>query len=104
MSDPYSQLPDHCVWHRSVSNRSHVEVDPIVNKPMHILRSDKVATVGSCFAQEIAGALKGADFNYLVVEDKPSTAGAVDENYGLYPARFDSIDTPRQLLQLFDRA
>lgn len=104
MSDPYAQLPDHCFWYRSVSNRSHVEVDPIVNESIRILQSDKVATVGGSFAQEIARALKGVDFGCLVVEDTPSTAGAKNENYGVYPARFGSIDTPRQLLQLFDRA
>jgi hypothetical protein len=43
-------------------------------------------------------------FNYAVYEKYAPHAGVTDENFGVFSARFGNIYTPRQLVQLFDRA
>lgn len=75
------------------------DIDPITGVSFRIGPQDRVATAGSCFAQHIARTLRAKGFRYLVTEEGPA-----DRGYGVYPARFGNIYTPRQLLQLFDRA
>lgn len=104
MSNPYAALPDSAFWRRSVSGRSARDVDPVVDVPFTIGRSDWVATAGSCFAQHISRTLVEGGFRYLVTEKAPRTDDARDENYGVFPARFANIYTVRQLLQLIQRA
>ena len=87
-----------------MSQRGPREVDPVTSVAFQIGRNDAVATAGSCFAQHIAKTLARAGFNYLVTEAGPQTAGATNENYGVFPARFANIYTVRQLLQLLQRA
>lgn len=99
MSSPYSSLPDHAFWSRSVARLDASDVDPVVSAPFAILPTDKVATAGSCFAQHIAKALVRHGFSYLITE-----AGEEDRNFGVFSARFGNLYTVRQLLQLFDRA
>jgi len=87
-----------------VTGRGPHEVDPVTSTPFHISQTDRVATAGSCFAQHVSRTLVQEGFRYLVTEEKPATAAAADENFGVFPARFGNVYTPRQLLQLFDRA
>lgn len=61
-------------------------------------------TAGSCFAQHISRTLLDQEFHYYVTEKQPETAGAENENFGVFPARFGNIYTVRQLLQLFERS
>ena len=66
-----------------------------------------VATAGSCFAQHVSRSLKSAGFNFFVAEPAPTDLPenlATERHYGLFSARFGNIYTPRQLVQLFDRA
>lgn len=104
MSNPYSNLPATAFWRRSVDGLPAEAVDPLVDVPFRISRTDAVATAGSCFAQHIAHTLVAEGFRYLVTEPKPATPHAKDENFGVFPARFANIYTVRQLLQLFQRA
>ncbi|WP_395942704.1 GSCFA domain-containing protein [Brevundimonas sp.] len=104
MDNPYLSLPDYQFWRRSISSLTPEEIDPVVHSSLRINRQDKVATVGSCFAQHISSTLVREGFNYLVTERTPLTSGAVDEGYGVFPARFANIYTVRQFLQLFERA
>lgn len=99
MDNPYSQAPDHSFWSRAVGRRPGEDVQPVVNPGFAISRSDRIATAGSCFAQHISRTLQGEGCNYLVTEP-----GDGARQYGVYPARFGNIYTPRQLLQLFQRA
>jgi FkbM family methyltransferase len=103
-ANPYAQKPDYAFWKRAVSGRPARAVDPVTNVPFHIRRSDSVATAGSCFAQHISKTLAQNGFKYLVTENTPQTDGAIDENYGVFPARFGNVYTVRQLLQLLQRA
>ena len=104
MRNPYSGKPDYAFWQQSVADVGVDAVDPVVRAPFTIGRKDAIATAGSCFAQHIARTLASSGFNYFVTEQAPLTAGALDEGYGLFSARFGNLYTVRQLLQLFDRA
>jgi hypothetical protein len=104
MNNPYSSQPDTAFWRRSVAALPTEEVDPITSVPFRIQRTDRISTAGSCFAQHISNMLVNEGFYYLVTENAPSTPGAVNENFGTFPARFGNIYSPRQLLQLFQRA
>jgi len=107
MSNPYSKLADHCFWSRGVTWVHPAQIDPMSNAPFRIARTDKVATMGSCFAQHISRRLQAAGFNYFVPETAPeglSEAAAKASNYGVFSARYGNLYTVRQAVQLFDRA
>jgi hypothetical protein len=97
-TNPYHGLPDVAFWRRAVSTTG-TGTDPVTATRFAIARSDRVATLGSCFAQHISRALVARGCTFLVTEPGPAERG-----YGVYPARFGNIYTPRQLLQLFRRA
>jgi hypothetical protein len=106
-SNPYRSLPDHRFWRKAIANVPPFAIDPLTDVPFLVGPHDKVATAGSCFAQNIANALRASGFHYFVAEAGP--AGLPEEerharNYGVYSARYGNIYTTRQLLQLFDRA
>jgi len=103
---PYRRLPEAAYWRRAVANKGPA-IDPLAGDFLALDPADKVATAGSCFAQNIARYLKKSGFHFLVTESAhPILPAAVAERhgYGLYSARFGNIYTARQLLQLFDRA
>lgn len=104
MENPYAKRPDYAFWRRVMAGRGPCNVDPITGTAFRIDRNDPVATAGSCFAQHISKMLVRRGFNYLVTEAGPQTAGAADESYGVFPARFGNVYTVRQLLQLLQRA
>jgi len=104
---PYKTLPDKAFWKRSVARPERNDVDPVGEFNIRIEQDTKVATAGSCFAQHIARYLKNSGFCYYVTEPGHpilSEATKVQNNYGLYSARYGNIYTARQLLQLFQRA
>lgn len=106
MPHPYRHIPDSANWRRSVAGKGP-GIDPLAGDFLSLSREDKVATAGSCFAQNIARYLKRSGFNFFVTETAhpiiPADA-AERHGYGLYSARYGNIYTARQLLQLFDRA
>jgi len=104
---PYSSLPDHCFWSRSHRVNDIKDIDPVVNGGFTINPDMKIATAGSCFAQNIARYLQKLNYNYYVAEDSHpvvSKSVAKDFNYGTFSARYGNIYTARQLLQLVKRA
>lgn len=83
------------------------QIDPVVNFPFKINRTDKIATAGSCFAQHISRHLRKSGYNYLTTEKAHPILGdavAREFNYETFTARYGNIYTSRQLLQLFQRA
>ncbi|WP_145679834.1 GSCFA domain-containing protein [Azospirillum brasilense] len=104
--NPYSNLPPHQFWRRSVENVERHAFNPVVSPKFSLSETDKVATAGSCFAQHISRKLGEIGFNYFVPEHGNELAE--DErkarNYGVFSARFGNIYTVRQLIQLFDEA
>lgn len=104
LSNPYREKPATSFWRKSVAGLSVSELDPLISVPFKIGRSDKIATAGSCFAQHIARTLQASGYDYLITEQKPESAGAIDQNYGTFSARFGNVYTIRQMLQLIQRA
>lgn len=104
---PYKSAPSHNFWRRSVAGVAVGDVDPVVEFPIKIDRSTRVATAGSCFAQHIARYLKSSGYNYYVAEKGhpilPEYA-RTKNNYGMFSARYGNIYTARQLRQLIERA
>jgi len=104
MSNPYRNRPPHTFWKAGVSDCAASGVDPVTDVPFTLAQNHAVATAGSCFAQHISRTLVAQGFHYLVTETYQGKPGTVDENYGVFPARFANLYTSRQLVQLFDRA
>lgn len=104
---PYQDMPSYTRWSKAVAGLPRSEVNPDVNFPFKIEKSDRIATAGSCFAQHIARRLETIGGNYFVAEAAhPILSRELREkyNYGTFSARFGNIYTPRQLLQLMERA
>lgn len=106
--NPYSYLPDHRFWRKAVTSVPSFAIDPMVREPPFVLTTeDKVATAGSCFAQEIAHALQESGYHYYLAEQPPeglSAQEALRRNYSMYSCRYGNIYTTAQLRQLIDRA
>ncbi|MGB1212706.1 MAG: GSCFA domain-containing protein [Pikeienuella sp.] len=103
---PYSALPDHCHWaktHQVIAT----EVDPVVAGAFKITPETKVATTGGCVAAHIGPRLSSAGYTFFAPEQPHpilSAGIAARYGYGAASGRFGAIDTPRQLLQLAQRA
>lgn len=106
MTNPYSGLEDHCFWARAMTSVAPGHVDPVVNPP-RILPHEKIASMGSCFAQHLVKHIQRAGLSHLDTELPPPGMDielARQKSFGMYSARFGNVYTARQALQLFDRA
>lgn len=103
---PYVGLPDSSFWKQAVAQVPPSQFDPVGEVPFVILRSDKVATAGSCFAQHISKRIRSDGFQFLITENPCGHESGDIEARGFYDfsARYGNIYTARQLIQLFDRA
>ena len=103
---PYSNLPDRAFWKQAVAQVSMSQLEPVGEIPFRILRSDKVATAGDCFAQHISKRIRSMGFQFLTTESPVSESAGGGAACGFYnfSARYGNTYTPRQLVQLFDRA
>lgn len=106
MTTPYSGLPDHHFWRRSIASVEAHRIDPVVRTRFRIAPTDRIATAGSCFAQHIARRLQKIGDYYLVAEDGAHLpeADRAARQYGLFSARYGNIYTAAQLWQLWREA
>ena len=100
MSHPYENLPSQAFWRTGTTADGLAQL----HVPKFLVTAKtRVATAGSCFAQHIALALRGAGVNVLDAEPRPVT---MDETicktfgYGLFSGRYGNIYTARQMVQL----
>ena len=103
----YDDVPASAKWSAGVARVAPEELDLGTDPGFRIEPDSRIATAGSCFAQNIAKFLEASGFNYLVVEDVPPIfpdAVRSEFNYRVFSARYGNVYTTRQLLQLFDRA
>jgi hypothetical protein len=101
--NPYKGLPEHNWWRHAVEGRSRNDLIGLYRKRFPVLRDDKIATAGSCFAQHITKRLRANGFNVLDVEPPPpgiSEQIAQKFGYRIYSARYGNIYTARHLAQL----
>jgi ABC-type polysaccharide/polyol phosphate transport system ATPase subunit len=102
---PYSDLPSHQFWKNAVASVPRRELDPVVKTRFQITRETRIATAGSCFAQNLSATLRRFGFNYFITESGAHlpTDQAQRRMYDVYSARYGNVYTARQLLQLFQR-
>ena len=107
MTSPYDGLGDQAFWRTAVAERDPA-TDPALFRPRHrITRDTRIFTAGSCFAQHVAAALRGAGCDVIDAEPMGDLVpGSVQRRfgYGLYSARFGNVYTLRQMRQLVDEA
>ena len=107
MSHPYRDLSDSHFWSRAVAGPAPHELDPVVEASFQVAPEDQVATLGSCFAQNLSRYLQRSGLGYLVTEPGPEEADAAERrrrSYGVFSARYGNVYTVRQAVQLFDLA
>jgi hypothetical protein len=107
MMHPYATAPAHQRWRTAMTRTAPADIDPVIGSPWRLTQDDRIATAGSCFAQHVARRLRDNGLGLLDAEPAHSILSAQvaeDFGFGLYSARFGSIYTSRQLLQLLRRA
>ena len=103
---PYKSAPDKSRWMKAVADKHPLSISEWYEKKFEIA-DGPIAAAGSCFAQHIGRHLKTSGFSYIDTEPTPHwmpTEVAPKFGYGMYSARFGNIYSPRQLLQLMERA
>ncbi|GGH59963.1 GSCFA family protein [Frigidibacter albus] len=103
MSHPYSDLPPEAFWRSGVAEVDAGALTSLYVPKVRIGLQTRIATAGSCFAQHIGRALRGAGVAVLDAEPAPLTlpeATARAFGYGLFSGRYGNIHTVRQLVQL----
>jgi hypothetical protein len=105
--NPYRGLPSAQYWRSGVADVGLGQFDPVETVKFSISQSDKISTLGSCFAQHLARHIYKSGYNYFVAEspvdhDKATESSALMSSQ--FSARYGNIYTVRQALQLLDRA
>ncbi len=102
-TNPYKDLPSSAFWKTGVTEENPFLIEEIYKKKFDIKPQTKIATAGSCFAQNISIHLKKNGYSVLDVEPPPiSLPSNLHKQFGfsIYSARYGNIYTVRQLLQL----
>lgn len=104
---PYEGLPPRAFWRTGVAEQDAAAIADLYRPKFPIARDARIAVAGTCFAPHVMHALAANGFAAIDAEPAPhgfdqDTAGRF--GYGLGAARWGSIGTPRQLLQLCEEA
>lgn len=101
---PYSNQPRKAFW-RSCRNDENFLARELYT-PKHGLKpGHKIATAGSCFAQNIGRFIKASDLDFIDVEPAPDVLRDTARQpfgYDLFSARYGNIYTPCQFRQLLE--
>ncbi|WP_323036654.1 GSCFA domain-containing protein [Pararhodobacter sp.] len=106
MDHPYRSQPAKAYWKETVTPYHPQDVPDWYEKRFS-LEGARIATAGSCFAQQLGRNLRESGFRYLDVEPAPEGLPVAlhrDYGYALYSARYGNVYTTRQLIQLIQRA
>jgi hypothetical protein len=104
--NPYRNLPPSSFWADAVTQPRPGAIDPFLGN-LRIGAAEKIATMGSCFAQHLSQYMARSGLTYFVPESAPpdlSEAEKRDRGFGVFSARYSNVYTARQALQLFQRA
>lgn len=101
MNNPYKNQPDYTFWSKTVANNHRTSFDPITDTKFKLSSNDKIATMGSCFAQHLSKWLKKNQLNFLNT-DSELPVSARDKM--LFSANYGNTYTVKQGLQLFEAA
>lgn len=72
MSNPYKELSAHAFWRTAVAERGAFGLENLWQPKYQIVKSDKIVTAGSCFAQHIGRALKARGYHWFDAEPAPN--------------------------------
>lgn len=106
-SHPYEDIADHQRWSRAVTWAPPGGLDPVVHPRFRITPEDRIATMGSCFAQHLSRHLERSGLGYDVAERAPAGMSAEEarrRQYGTFSARYGNVYTVAQAVQLIRRA
>ncbi|WP_167646113.1 GSCFA domain-containing protein [Mameliella alba] len=103
---PYSALPPQAFW-KPCRTAGDFHLDALYTPKVALRPGMRIATAGSCFAQNIATYVRASTLE--LVEAEPAPAPMPPEvarryGYGLFSARYGNIYTARQLRQLLEDA
>jgi GSCFA family protein len=105
MDNPYKAAPRRAFWKRAVS--SGWSAAEVVTGGCLVRQGDKIASAGSCFAANIVPFLERAGFPYVRIDEYgKALAESRQDNFGyaVFSARYGNVYTPRQAVQLLQRA
>jgi len=105
--NPYRGLAASQYWRSGVAEVGPGQFDPVTSVKFQITSHDAVSTLGSCFAQHLARHIKDSGLRYLMTEPLLETEEQTEQAAMMatqFSARYGNIYTPRQALQLLDRA
>ena len=95
---PYEDAPDYQLHRLAVAGRDPAAFDPVVAPKFTLTREMPIATMGSCFAQNLSKWLLASGCNFLRTEPTNDDAG------GVFTANFGNVYTVAQALQLYKYA
>lgn len=107
MTHPYQDLPEAAFWRSGVADADPAAPVELYRPKFPLERDAGITTAGSCFAQHVGRALRGAGLNVLDAEPPPPACPppvARAHGYGIYSGRYGNIYTARQLVQLIGDA
>lgn len=107
MQNPYDGLPGHAFWRSAVAETDPAALCGLWHPRFLFPAGTRVATAGSCFAQNLRGPLGAAGLSIVDTEPAPRGMAGADARrfgYGLFSARCGNIYTARHLLQLLQDA
>lgn len=97
-ANPYASLPGSQFWRSAVAEPALGDIMPVMAKRFTVTADTRIATAGSCFAQNLALRLQTSPVCKFLTTETP-VAGEP-----LFSARTGNIYTPRQLVQLLSEA
>ncbi|SMX35807.1 GSCFA domain-containing protein [Maliponia aquimaris] len=103
---PYSDLPPQAFW-RSCRETADFRLDALYAPRVRLTPGMRLATAGSCFAQNIATHVRASSLHLVEAEPAPALMPpevARRYGYGLFSARYGNVYTARQLRQLLEDA
>lgn len=103
---PYSDLPPEAFW-KSCRETAGFRLDALYAPKLALAPGMRLATAGSCFAQNIATHVRASALHLVEAEPAPALMPAEVARrfgYGLFSARYGNVYTARQLRQLLEDA
>lgn len=98
MTHPYENVPDYQLHRLAVARNDAATFDPVVAPKFTFNAETPIATMGSCFAQNLSKWLLDSGCNFFRTEPTPDDAG------GIFSANFGNVYTVAQALQLYKYA
>ncbi|MEL7100022.1 MAG: GSCFA domain-containing protein [Pseudomonadota bacterium] len=99
---PYSAQPPSAFWKNCRQSDDFLSGD-LFRPKRQLVGGDRIATAGSCFAQNIGGYIRRSSLKLVDTEPSPEEMPedvARRFGYGLFSARYGNVYTARQLRQL----